>query len=492
MQTLNNEIIGNRAERPIKVVQFGEGNFLRAFVDWMLQELNDAGIYEGDVAVVQPLDFGRIKELAEQDGLYTLVQEGVQDGEFVSKMQVIDILREFVDPYADYEAYLKLAEVDTLEFVFSNTTESGIVLDKSDRIENTPPKTFPGKLLAFLYHRYQTFSGAMDKGLFIVPCELIDDNGDELYACVKRLAEIHHLEADFMTWLNEANTFTNTLVDRIVPGYPAGRIDELTEKLGYSDNNIVMGEIFHLWVIEDRNGIGEILDGAKIGLNMVFTDDIKPYKIQKVRILNGLHTLMVPVAYLKGLDTVGETMKDALMLKFIKNTTDLEMIPGTEHYLSKETLVEFANGVYDRFSNPQIHHELMSIALNGTAKFKSRLLPTALDYVKEYGKFPDYMAFSLASMLVFFRGVRMLGTGGEEKINLQDEPQFLAFYEQVWSKYDAQELDICGVVSEFLGLDSHWEMDLNSIPGLTDQITEVVGEVLMHGMEGALTNFLAE
>ena len=486
MQILNSSMISNRSKRPIKVVQFGEGNFLRAFVDWMLQELNDAGVYHGDVAVVQPQSTGRTEELAKQDGLYTLVQEGIQNNEFVSKIRVIDILREFVNPYENYEAYLKLAEIDTLEFMFSNTTEAGIVLDESDSIYGgVTPNTFPGKVLAFLYHRYQTFKGDMHKGLYIVPCELIDDNGDELYRCVRHLAKVHNLEVEFMEWLEKANTFTNTLVDRIVPGYPFGRIDELTEKLGYIDNNIVMGEVFHLWVIEDRNGISKILDGAKADLNMVFTNDIKPYKIQKVRILNGLHTLMVPIAYLKGIETVGDAMKDELMLKFIKNTTDLEIIPGTEHYLPKETLIEFSKEIYDRFSNPQVHHELMAISLNSTAKFKSRLLPTALDYVKANGNFPSYIAFALASMLVFFKGSR-----NGEKINLQDEQQFLDFYSDTWAKYDAKELDARGVVIEFLGLTSHWESNLNDISGLANQVTNAVEMILDNGMGCALADFL--
>jgi len=486
MKVLSHAVIEDRPVRPIKVVQFGEGNFLRAFACWMLQELNDAGIYWGNVAVVQPLEVGRNEALAEQDGLYTLVQEGVKDGEFVATTGVIDVLQQFINPYGDYEAYLKLAEVETLEFVFSNTTEAGIVLDESDSIENTPPRSFPGKLLAFLYHRYQTFDGAIDKGLFIVPCELIDDNGDELYRCVKALAEIHRLEAGFVNWLDEANTFTNTLVDRIVPGYPAARIGELTEKLGYVDHNVVMGEVFHLWVIEDRNGIGEILDGASIGLNMIFTKDIKPYKIQKVRILNGLHTLMLPIAYLKGIDTVGEVMKDELMLKFIKNTADLEIIPATVEYLSIDVLTTFANEVYDRFSNPQIHHELMSISLNSTAKFKSRLLPTALDYVRINGKFPSHIAFSLASLLVFFKGVR-----NGEKINLQDEEQFLDFYEDLWGRC-GKLIDERGVVREFLGMTDHWEQDLNEIPGLTEEVLHYVARILIDGMEIALTNFLSE
>jgi len=488
MEVISNAMIdwGERPNRPIKVVQFGEGNFLRAFVGWMLQELTDAGIYKSDIAVVQPLEFGRINELAQQDGFYTLVQEGFKNGEFVSTMELMDNLRVFVNPYEDYESYLKLAEIDTLEFIFSNTTEAGIVLDKSDRIENIPPKTFPGKLLAFLYHRYQTFDGAMDKGLFIVPCELIDDNGDELYACVRSLAEIHQLEVGFMRWLDEANTFTNTLVDRIVPGYPANRIDEITEELEYMDYNVVMSEIFHLWVIEDRNGISKILDGTEVGLNIVFTDDIKPYKIQKVRILNGLHTLMLPVAYLKGIDTVGEAMEDELMLKFIKNATDLEIIPASTQYLSAEALSTFANDVYQRFNNPQIHHELMSISLNSTAKFKSRLLPTALDYVKKHGKFPSHIAFSLASMLVFFKGLR-----NGEKINLQDEPQFLDFYADLWGRC-GKLIDERGVVREFLGMTDHWEQDLNEIPGLTEEVLHYVARILIDGMEIALTNFLSE
>ena len=487
MDVLSNAVVPNRKERPLKVVQFGEGNFLRAFVDWMLQELADAGVYEGDVAVVQPLDFGRVKELAAQDGLYTLVQEGMKEGEFIAERKVIDILRQFVNPYEDYNAYLQLAEVDTLEFVFSNTTESGIVLDESDRVENTPPKSFPGKLLAFMYRRYQTFNGAMDKGLFVVPCELIDDNGDELQRVMNELAVINQMPAEFITWLNTANTFTNTLVDRIVPGYPASRIEQLQQELGYVDNNIVMGEVFHLWVIENRNGIDQILDGAKIGLNMVFTDDIKPYKIQKVRILNGLHTLMVPVAYLKGIDTVGDAMKDELMIKFIKNAADLELIPATTHYLSEATLTAFANEIYDRFSNPQVHHELMSISLNSTAKFKSRLLPTAFDYVKQNGKFPPHVAFSLASMLVFFKGVR-----NEEKINIQDEQQFLDFYQDTWMQFNADQLDVYGVVQAFLGLTEHWESNLNEIAGLTQMVADFVTAILTDGMEIALTNFLAE
>ncbi|EGC91863.1 tagaturonate reductase [Turicibacter sanguinis] len=481
MKALNNEILPNRKERPIKIVQFGEGNFLRAFVDWMIQELNDAGVYNGNIAVVQPQPFGRVKELAEQNGLYTVIQEGVQNNEFVSKSQIIDSISEFIDPYMNFEAYLQLAEVETLELMISNTTEAGIVLDESDSIEATPPKTFPGKVLAFLLHRYRHFNGDLTKGLYIVPCELIDNNGDELHRCVKRLAEVHHLEEGFMTWLDEANTFTNTLVDRIVPGYPAKRIEEFTNQFGYLDKNMVLGEVFHLWVIEDRNGISSVLKGAEANLNILFVKDIKPYKIRKVRILNGLHTLMVPVSYLYGIDTVGETMNDDLMLTFLNHTVEDEMIPATERYLTAAELRQFAKEVYDRFNNPRVRHELMSIALNSTSKFKSRLLPTALDYVERFGKFPTHIEFSLASLLVFFRGKR-----GTEVIALQDEADFLEFYRNVWNRYEAGTATVRDVVTEFLGMEDHWEMNLNEIPNLTDELTAIVEDILSDGMETAL------
>ncbi|MTL52152.1 tagaturonate reductase, partial [Turicibacter sanguinis] len=439
------------------------------------------GVYNGNIAVVQPQPFGRVKELAEQNGLYTVIQEGVQNNEFVSKSQIIDSISEFIDPYMNFEAYLQLAEVETLELMISNTTEAGIVLDESDSIEATPPKTFPGKVLAFLLHRYRHFNGDLTKGLYIVPCELIDNNGDELHRCVKRLAEVHHLEEGFMTWLDEANTFTNTLVDRIVPGYPAKRIEEFTNQFGYLDKNMVLGEVFHLWVIEDRNGISSVLKGAEANLNILFVKDIKPYKIRKVRILNGLHTLMVPVSYLYGIDTVGETMNDDLMLTFLNHTVEDEMIPATERYLTADELRQFAKEVYDRFNNPRVRHELMSIALNSTSKFKSRLLPTALDYVERFGKFPTHIEFSLASLLVFFRGKR-----GTEVIALQDEADFLEFYRNVWNRYEAGTATVRDVVTEFLGMEDHWEMNLNEIPNLTDELTAIVEDILSDGMETAL------
>lgn len=485
MKNLNNELMDNRTQRPIKFVQFGEGNFLRAFTDWMIQELNDGGFIEGNVAVVQPTPHGRVSELAKQDGLYTLITEGVQNGEFHSSARIIDVISQFNDPFKDYDGFLDLAGNPDLEFVISNTTEAGIVLDEADNIHATPPQSFPGKVLAFLMQRYEVFKGSREKGLYFLPCELIDNNGDELHRCVKRLAQINGLDEAFLTWLDEANTFTNTLVDRIVPGYPKARAEEFGKQLGYEDNSLVLGEVFHLWVIENRKGIADRLAGHKAGLNMVFADDITPYKIRKVRILNGLHTLMVPVSYLKGLDTVGETMNDDLMRRFLNETVEKEIIPGTEGYLPANELRLFANEVYDRFNNPKVRHELMSIALNATSKFKSRLLPTALDYVEAMGEFPSRTAFSLASNLVLFRGKR-----GTEAITLQDDQRFLDFYQDIWSQYEKGNYAIEDVVSAYLGLVSHWEMDLNDLPRLNERVTASVKDILEHGMERAIQSLL--
>lgn len=478
-QQLSNALV-ERKTRPIKFVQFGGGNFMRAFTDWFIQEMNDKNLIDGNVAVVSPTPSRRDQSLRDQDGLYTLIMEGVQNGEFVSSHQIIDVLEQFINPYQDFQSFLELADNPDLEFVLSNTTEAGIVLNLEDDLTATPPATFPAKALVFLKRRYDTFNGDPAKGLYFIPCELIDNNGDELHRCIKALAAHNGYDQGFMDWLDSANTFTNTLVDRIVPGYPKSRVDEFTKKFGYHDQNMVLGEVFHLFVMEDRGGISQKLPGNRIGLNMVFTDDIKPYKIQKVRILNGLHTLMVPAAYLKGIDTVGETMQDEAMRAFISGAVQEEIIPATAKYLSETALEKFAGEVYDRFQNPNVRHELTSIALNATSKFKSRLLPTALDYVDLKGEFPKRTAFSLASQLVFFRGIR-----GEETIALNEEQQLLDFYQGIWSQYEAGTLSAKDVVSEYLKL-PQWEQDLNQIPALNNQVTKAVTEILTNGMEAAL------
>ena len=424
METLNRNNF-KTGERPIKILQFGEENFLRAFVDWILQNLNDAGVICSDVAVVQPRPSGRVDKLAAQDGLYTVCLEGIDKGKKVQNKHIIDVLRDFINPFAQYEKFLSYAESEELEVIISNTTEAGIVLDVSDTDFSVCPKSFPGKLLAFLKARYDYFHGDITKGLAVIPCELIDHNGDELKKVLLKLAEIHYMEQDFINWLGKANHFTNTLVDRIVPGYPRDNAKEICEETGFLDNNIVKGEIFYLWVLQKEAFVQEKFPVDKSGLNIIFVEDITPYKQRKVKILNGLHTAMVPVAYLCGMDTVRESMLDPDIGKFIQELANREIKPTID--LPQEQMDAFAKSVIERFINPFIRHELMSIALNSTTKFKTRLLPTYNDYRRKFEKSPEYILFSLASQIVFYRGKR-----GEEEIALNDAPEYLEFFRELW------------------------------------------------------------
>ena len=331
-------------------MQFGEGNFLRAFVEWILQDLNDKGAIEASVAVVQPMPFGRVKELADQDGLYTLRLEGIDNGENVRKSQIIDVIGDCINPFTEYEKYLKYGESEDLQVIVSNTTEAGIAVDASDTDFSKCPKSFPGKLLALLKRRYDRFKGDMNKGLAIIPCELIDDNGDELYRCLTELAKINKMDEKFIKWMQTANHFTSTLVDRIVPGYPKNEIEAIQKETGYIDNNVVKGEIFHLWVLKKEAFVQKVLPADKTGLNVIFADDIHPYKQRKVKILNGSHTALVPVAYLCGIDTVGEAMNDKTIGKFVKDFIFGEVNPTID--LPADQMTAFANSVIERYKIP--------------------------------------------------------------------------------------------------------------------------------------------
>ena len=465
--------------RPIKVLQFGEGNFLRAFVDWILQDLNAKGVINADVAVVQPTPRGRAAELAKQDGLYTVCLEGIENGKKVQSREIIDVLRDFIDPYTQYEKFLSYAASDDLETVISNTTEAGIALDKTDTDFSVCPKSFPGKLLAFLKARYDRFSGAADKGLAIVPCELIDHNGDELKCVLNELARINGMDDAFIGWLNSANHFTNTLVDRIVPGYPRDNAAAICEETGYNDNSIVKGEVFHLWVLQKEPFVQENLPADKSGLNVIFADDITPYKQRKVKILNGSHTAMVPIAYLCGIDTVREAITDEDIGRFIRDMVNEEVKPTID--LPADEMTAFANAVTERFMNPYIRHELMSIALNSTTKFRTRLLPSYNDYRAKFGRTPKHILFALASMTVFFRGKR-----GSEDIELKDDEAYLKFWKELWQLSDFDK-----IAEKVLTARDLWQQELTD----DDNVSVLAGfirNICEKGERAALKGFLSE
>lgn len=484
MKKLSNDLI-ERTSRPIKVLQFGEGNFLRAFVDWFISELNKKSDFNGGVCVVQPIENGRIEALKEQDGLYTLILEGIEAGKLIREKNIIDVIEQTINPYEAFDTYMEMAKCETLEFVISNTTEAGIVYEDVILSEGVCPKNFPAKLLLLLKKRYDYFEGATDKGLNILPCELIDYNGKKLQEVMNRIALDWNMAQDFIEWLNKANTFCSTLVDRIVPGYPVDSIKEIQADSGYEDSNIVKGEVFHLWVIEDKGTVRHRLPLDKLGFNVKFVEDLTPFKQQKVRILNGAHTSMVPVSFLFGIDTVGESINDALVGKFVEQVIFNEIIPASTHILDEETLKSFANSVLERFANPTIRHELISISLNSTTKFKTRILPSLVDYVEKFESYPKGLSLSLAATLVFFRGQR-----GNEVYKTVDNQEFLDLYDALWSKYDGTKESCREIVDAYLGMTDHWEVDFEVIDGFNAYLADMVYTIVESSMEEAIKKVL--
>lgn len=376
-------------KRPEKVIQFGEGGFLRGFVDWMIQKLNDAGEFNGNIVVVQPIENGMCDMLTAQNCGYTHVIRGVEGVE----KTVVNSISRCVKPYDDYDAYLALAHNPDFRFIVSNTTEAGISYVEGDKLTDRPAKSYPAKLTALLYER---FKAGLD-GFIILPCELIDRNGVKLREIVLRYANEWALGEDFIKWIETENHFCFTLVDRINTGYPK---DEVMN-LGYEDNLVNTSEYFHLWVIQGDKKLAEEIPFEKIGLNVIWTDNLEMYRTRKVRILNGAHTSMVPYAMLRGFDTVKSCVDDPDMLAYIKKCIFDEIIPTLD--LAKEELVEYANNVFERFANPYIKHYLSSIALNSVSKFKVRVLPSITEYIKRYNKMPETLICAFANLIKFYK-----------------------------------------------------------------------------------------
>ena len=464
---------------PEKVLQFGEGNFLRAFVDWQIDKMNDEADFNGSVVVVQPRENGKINRLIEQDCLYTVYLQGIQNGNPVKTHKIINCISRAVNPYRDYNEYLKIGENPELRFVVSNTTEAGIAFDENDKLEGGCQKSYPGKLTAILYHRFKAFNGEKSKGLIIIPCELIERNGERLKEIVLKYAQIWNLEQAFVDWINDANTFCCSLVDRIVSGYPVDTIDEVKSEIGYDDNLVAVGEIFHSWVIEGPQSLKSELPIEKAGLNVKVVNDITPYGTSKVRILNGPHTAMVPVAYLYGLETVGEAVDHQVIGKYIHDIIYDEIIETLD--LPYEELVEFADAIIERFKNPYVKHYLMSIALNSMSKYRTRDLPSLTEYLKRKGKLPKKLVFSLAALIAFYKGKR-----GEEDIELSDDEDILELYNKLWLNYDGTKDGLKKIVISILGYEKLWGSNLNEISDLTDEVTKYLELIETLGMKEAI------
>ena len=446
------------AAPPTRILQFGEGNFLRAFADWMIDILNEKSSFDAGVEVVQPISKGMGQMLNDQEGLYHVVLQGLRDGQEISETRMVTCISRCINPYEDFENFLNCSENPHLRFVLSNTTEAGIAFNAMDTRAGVLAESFPGKVAQLLWHRYEFFNGDSELGLVFIPCELIDQNGSALKHAILQYAELWKLPHGFVKWINSANTFCNTLVDRIVPGFPRENIDEIRQQIGYEDQLVVKAEPFHLWVIEAPDNVKEELPFNSAGLNVKFVDDITPYRTRKVRILNGAHTCLVPVAYLSGFRTVMDSVNDDATGRFIRKAIFDEIIPTLD--LPNEELIRFADDVIERFQNPSIRHELLSIALNAISKFKVRVLPSILEFKKRKGKLPEKLVFSLAALLQFYKG-----QWEGETIPLNDSVDVLTFFKDAWDNYEDQEF-----VKKVLSNEAFWGEDLSMVDGLVSHV----------------------
>lgn len=482
MKTLNRRDFPGR-QHPDKIIQFGEGNFLRAFVDWQLDLLNEHTDLNAGVVVVRPLNSDVPPSLNTQDGLYTTIIRGLnENGETVRDTRLIRSVNREINVYREFEDFLALARDANMRFVFSNTTEAGISYVAEDQLTDAPPASYPAKLTRLLYERFCHFDGAADKGLILLPCELIDYNGDALRELVLRYAAQWQLPVAFTAWLEQHNTFCSTLVDRIVTGYPRDEVAALEQEMGYRDAFWDTGEYFYLFVIQGPASLAQELRLDQYPLNIRIVDDIKPYKERKVAILNGAHTALVPVAFLAGLDTVGESMNDAQIAGFVEKAIAQEIVPVLD--LPADELRSFASAVLSRFRNPFIQHQLLSIALNGMTKYRTRILPQLLAYQQQKGQLPARLTFALAALIAFYRGRR-----GAESYPLQDDAHWLARFAEWWPQADAGTLSLQELATRTLADAQHWGEDLNAIPGLTTQVSEHLQAIVGQGMRAAVVAY---
>lgn len=477
-QKLNRELSGSQQKLPIKIAQFGGGNFMRGFTDYVIDQLNKKAGFNAGIVNIQPTQGGSVHKLEEQDNLYTLFTRGIRKGGIVDEKQIISAIQKSINPYTNYDDFLALAKEEELEFIFSNTTETGIAYDELENNYQGPHKNFPAKLTVLLYERFKHFNGSPEKGLRIIPCELIEDNAYALKEIILTYARLWNLNGEFVQWIEQFNFFHNTLVDRIVPGYPKNDMETYENHLEYEDQMMVVSEAFLLFVIQDVENLKERIPFDQIDEQILVVDDIQPYRLRKVRILNGGHTLMLAPAILSGKETVKESIDNPFIGQFLKQTIFNEVNPTLG--LHENELRNFAEDVFDRFKNPFIKHYLSSIALYFVSKFKVRILPSLLGYVEINQKLPLNLTFSLASLIRFYQG-----SYGEKSLPLNDESSVVEKFKEIWSKNDYEK-----TAELSLSETDFWDTDLTQVKGLKDAIAKALWEIDHHDMETAYHNFI--
>ena len=495
MEQLNYEVLKKTGyegyvleKAPEKVMQFGEGNFLRAFVDDFIDIANEKAGFNGKVVLVQPIAQGLTDLINQQEGLYTLYLRGSEKGVKVDDKRVISAVSRCINPYGNWDKVLELARSEELEIIVSNTTEAGIVHDTESAFDQNPPVSFPAKLTRVLYERFS----AGRKGIIMLSCELIDNNGKELLKCVNQYIDDWKLNDDFRRWVNEENIFCSTLVDRIVPGRirDPKEAEALAAANGYEDPLTDVGEVFGIWVIEGPEGLEDRLPFKKAGTPVIVVPDVTPYKKRKVRILNGAHTGFVLGAYLAGFDIVRDCMHDDTVREYMNKMLYDEVIPTLP--LDKQDLEEFARAVQDRFNNPFVNHELMSISLNSTSKWRARNMPTFLDYVQEKGELPACLTTSFAAYIAFYssdiqglteQGLVCRRPKGNE-YTVSDDRYVLEFY------YDHRQDSPEELVHAVMTHPEMWGTDLTAVPGFEEAAVRILKTIRAEGALKAFRNCL--
>lgn len=494
MKKALNKLTAPKSVAPEKIIQFGEGNFLRAFVDWIIWNMDAKTNFNASVVVVQPIERGMVDWLNGQDGLYHVNLQGRLNGEAVNSLERIDVISRALNPYSQNAAFMALADQPEIRFVISNTTEAGITFDSACKFTDAPASSYPGKLVQLLYRRYKTFNGDPKKGLILMPCELIFLNGHHLKECIYQYIELwkEDLGADyqgFKDWFTNYNYVCATLVDRIVPGFPRKDIAAIQEKVGYADNLVVQAEIFHLWVIEKPENMSieelrEEFPAEKAGLHVLIAESEKPYHERKVTLLNGPHTVLSPVAYLSGINIVRDACNDPVIGKYIHKVQFEELMETLN--LPMDELRQFATDVLERFNNPYVDHQVTSIMLNSFPKFETRDLPGLKTYLERKGQLPKGLVLGLAAIITYYKG----GTRADgAPIQPNDAQEIMDLLAQLWATGDTRK-----VAEGVLGAtDIIWKeskQNLNEIPGLTDMVEGFLNDIQSKGMVETVKSIL--
>ncbi len=494
MKKALNKLTAPKSVAPERIIQFGEGNFLRAFVDWIIWNMDAKTNFNGSVVVVQPIERGMVDWLNGQDCLYHVNLQGRLNGEAVNSLERIDVISRALNPYSQNAAFMALADQPEIRFVISNTTEAGITFDPACKFTDAPASSYPGKLVQLLYRRYKTFNGDPKKGLILMPCELIFLNGHHLKECIYQYIELwkEDLGVDyegFKEWFTKYNYVCATLVDRIVPGFPRKDIAAIQEKVGYADNLVVQAEIFHLWVIEKPENMSieelrEEFPAEKAGLHVLIAESEKPYHERKVTLLNGPHTVLSPVAYLSGINIVRDACNDPVIGKYIHKVQFEELMETLN--LPMDELRQFATDVLERFNNPYVDHQVTSIMLNSFPKFETRDLPGLKTYLERKGHLPKGLVLGLAAIITYYKG----GTRADgAPIQPNDAQEIMDLLTQLWATGDTRK-----VAEGVLGAtDVIWKeskQDLNEIPGLTDMVEGFLNDIQSKGMVETVKSIL--